>query len=103
MTTEGLASELESRVQRLRKDAGYEVTTRIALAVDGDAPLVAALTTWRDWIAGETLALDIRAGATLADADRIESVTIDGHVAALAVRRREERRNASGPDQVDGS
>jgi ATP-binding protein involved in chromosome partitioning len=37
LEAEGLARELVSRVQRLRKDAGFAVTDRIALAVQGPA------------------------------------------------------------------
>ena len=32
LASEGLARELVNRIQRLRKDAGYDVTTRIASA-----------------------------------------------------------------------
>src|SRR5690606_29261791 len=34
LLAEGIAREVVNRVQRLRKDAGYDYTTRIALGVD---------------------------------------------------------------------
>jgi isoleucyl-tRNA synthetase len=93
LRAEGLARELVSRVQRLRKDAGYEVSTRIELSISGDAELQQAADEWQEWIAGETLARKLVVGEELTAHDRRESVTIDGHVAALAVRRSEERRD----------
>src|SRR2546426_5088427 len=37
LVQEGLAREVVNRVQRLRKDAGYDYTTRIELSVTGAA------------------------------------------------------------------
>src|SRR5439155_867471 len=44
---EGLARELVNRVQRLRKEAGYEYTTRIELSVAGAAEIVAAVSAFQ--------------------------------------------------------
>ena len=43
----------------------------------------------RDWLAGELLATSVEIGptVTLADADRSESVTVEGDELTLAVRR----------------
>ena len=101
LISEGLAREIVSRVQRLRKEAGYEVSTRIELAIVGDEALVNAATRWRDWIAGETLAREFLVGKALDAPDRIEPVVIDEHAAALAVRRYGEGRTDSGPAQAD--
>src|SRR5690606_7697794 len=101
LRAEGIARELVSRVQRLRKDAGYDVSTRIELSIKGDAVLQQAADEWQDWIAGETLARKLLVGEELTAHDRTESVTIDGHVAALEVRRPEERRDPPGPDEAD--
>jgi isoleucyl-tRNA synthetase len=99
---EGLARELVSRVQRLRKEAGYEVSTRIALSINGDARLLQAARVHAEYIEQETLTRALSIGTTLENADRVETVTIDGHVAELAVRRHGEGRTDSGPAQVDG-
>jgi len=101
LASEGLARELVNRIQRLRKDAGYDVRTRIALAVDGDAALVDAARQHREYIVHETLARDFRVGAALEQADRIEPIVIDGHAAALAVRRLGDGRTLSGPALPD--
>ena len=84
---EGLARELVSRIQRLRKDAGYEVSTRIVCAIDGEPALLDAARAHDDYIAGETLAVALAIGEALERPDRMESVVIDGWTVALAVRR----------------
>ncbi|MGH7582495.1 MAG: isoleucine--tRNA ligase, partial [Gemmatimonadales bacterium] len=94
---EGMARELISRVQRLRRDAGYDVSTRIVLAIDGAGPVVEAARRHRDHIAHETLARDLVLGGMLPQHDRVESVMIDDQTAALAVRRWGNGRTLSGP------
>jgi isoleucyl-tRNA synthetase len=59
---EGMARELISRVQRMRKDAGLAVSDRIRLAINGDPAVLDAATTHRDWIAGEVLATEVVIG-----------------------------------------
>jgi isoleucyl-tRNA synthetase len=55
--------DLIHSVQRLRRDAGLEVTDRIVLTIpQGDG----ALLSHRDWIAGETLAEEVQIGDELA-------------------------------------
>ena len=100
---EGLARELVSRVQRLRKDAGFEVTTRIALSLEGDSDLLNAAREHEAWIAGETLARDFLVGERLEPFDRLEPVRIDAHAGTLAVRRLGEGRTFSGPAHSDPS
>ncbi len=97
LAAEGLARELVSRVQRLRKEAGYDISTRIELGLMGDDAVLAAARTHADYIAGETLAREFTIGAPMASPDRVEPVTIDEHAAALAVRRIGNGRTPSGP------
>ena len=54
---EGIAREIVSKVQNLRKDSGFEVENRITLYYDGDLDDVLAKFT--DYIKKETLSLDI--------------------------------------------
>jgi isoleucyl-tRNA synthetase len=110
---EGLARELVSRVQRLRRDAGLEVSDRIELAVEGDEPVERAASEHREYIAGETLALEdgrarLRVGdergppgggrgadaphptgrvPSAGEAEHSEDVEIEGHHARIALRR----------------
>jgi len=64
LEAEGLARDVIRAVQQARKDAGLEVSDRIALTIRGDELAVDAVSAHRELIAGETLAtsLDVRAG-----------------------------------------
>ena len=53
---EGWAREVVHAVQAARRDAGLEITDRIALTLDGDAALLDAARAHEGYIAGETLA-----------------------------------------------
>jgi isoleucyl-tRNA synthetase len=53
---EGVARELVRAVQDARKQAGLEVADRIALFVEGDDAIAAALEEYRDYVMSETLA-----------------------------------------------
>lgn len=55
----GLARELVSRIQALRKDSGLEITDRIALKVAGGAKLRGAVEANNDYIRQETLAVTL--------------------------------------------
>lgn len=59
---EGLARELVSRVQRMRKDAGLLVSDRIRLALSGPPAVERAAREHRGWIAGEVLATALSVG-----------------------------------------
>jgi isoleucyl-tRNA synthetase len=91
---EGMARELISRVQRMRKDAGLAVSDRIRLVIGGDAEVVEAAATHREWIASEVLATDVvldgaaeeqGKGTTLAR----QRVDLDGIRADLALTKDE--------------
>ncbi|WP_395656886.1 isoleucine--tRNA ligase [Nocardioides sp.] len=56
LAAEGLARDLVRAVQQARRDAGLDVSDRIALTIGGSPEVVAAATTHRDLITGETLA-----------------------------------------------
>ena len=62
LRAEGLAREVISRVQRLRKEAQLAVSDRIVLAVSGDAELEGAVSAHRHRIAEEVLAARLLLG-----------------------------------------
>jgi isoleucyl-tRNA synthetase len=68
LRTEGMARELVNRIQRLRKEAGLEITDRIRLAVDGPGAVASAAAAWGAFIAGETLAVSLEVGAEAVEA-----------------------------------
>jgi isoleucyl-tRNA synthetase len=86
---EGLARELVNRIQRLRKDSGLEITDRIALGVFGPEEVRGAADAWREFIAGETLAVEVTVsesgGPDGWQAHR--EVDLDGIPAQVALRR----------------
>ena len=83
----GLAREVVSRVQRLRKDAGYRYTVRIALGVAGDAEVLAAVREHEQFIRGETLARSLEVGDVLDPCDARDEARIDDTHAILTVRQ----------------
>jgi isoleucyl-tRNA synthetase len=62
LRAEGMAREIVSRVQRLRRDAALEVSDRIRLAVAGDAEIEAVARSFATHIAGEVLATQVLVG-----------------------------------------
>lgn len=84
---EGLARELVNRIQRLRKDAGYEYTTRIRLAIDGGEAVRDAARFHGAYLQHETLARSLTVGPPGFPPDRVEEFMIDDHAAVIAVAR----------------
>ncbi len=87
LARDGLAREIVSRVQRLRKDAGYQYTTRIDLAVSGDAAVLDAVKSHAAFVQDETLAQTLLIGEMLVPCDAQDDARIDDHQVMLAVRR----------------
>ncbi|UCC25021.1 MAG: isoleucine--tRNA ligase, partial [Gemmatimonadales bacterium] len=86
---EGRARELVNRIQRLRKDSGLEITDRIELGVFGPEEVQGAAREWRDFIAGETLAVRVAVDAAGSEGnwEAFREVDLDGVPAAVALRR----------------
>jgi isoleucyl-tRNA synthetase len=91
---EGLAREVVNRVQRIRKEAGYAYTDRIALWIDGDAHLLDAVSAHSGFIRGETLARCLEM-ARAPTPDLEQQVDIDGHGAVVGVQRYQDGRAES--------
>ena len=81
LRVEGWAREIVRAVQLARQEAGLEVTDRIVLTLDGDDALLGAARAHEDYIAGETLAVEV--GYEPLD-DDLEPVTIDGRSSGSA-------------------
>jgi isoleucyl-tRNA synthetase len=87
---EGLARELISRVQRMRKEAGLAVSDRIRLAIRGDADVLAAIAKHGDWIRSEVLATDLRdEPGIFPDYLAAQDLDLDGVEAHIALSRTE--------------
>jgi isoleucyl-tRNA synthetase len=88
---EGLAREVVNRIQRLRKEAGYDITTRVSLAIDGAPGLLEAVQAHAEFIRGETLARELAVGRRADRPDREQTVTLDGLEAIIGIQRRDDR------------
>jgi isoleucyl-tRNA synthetase len=88
LRAEGLARELVSRVQRMRKEFGLAVSDRIALAVAGGPEVRDVLERHGAWIAAEVLAvrLDVR-DEIPANYDATQTVDLDGVTADVAITK----------------
>lgn len=82
LRSEGLARAVLRQVQVARQAAGFEVTDRIELTLDGDDPLLEAVRAHEDYVAGETLAETVTYGPVDGD-----DVPISGHALRLRVAR----------------
>jgi isoleucyl-tRNA synthetase len=99
---EGYAREMVNRVQRLRKEAGFQFTDRIALWIAGDGPVLDAIRSHTEYIRAETLARRLEVGARAPAPDLEQQVDIDGHGVVVGVQRHTDGRNGAGPQPRAG-
>jgi isoleucyl-tRNA synthetase len=92
---EGLAREVVNRVQRLRKEAGYDYTTRIELSVAGAEDVVAATRAFQGFVEGEVLARRMVLDAALDEPDLQRDVDIEGRRVTLGLRRHDGRKGGT--------
>ena len=83
---EGYAREVISKVQTMRKDAGFEVTDRISLYYEGDDELAAALETYGEMIGRTTLATSMTRG-TAPEGSVSQKWDINGKKAELGIAK----------------
>ena len=85
LVTEGLAREVISRIQGVRKDEAFDYTARIHVTVTGDDALKEALRVHGETIAAETLATRLEVVDSLPTGGAQVDVEVDGHPLGLAV------------------
>ena len=61
---EGVARELVNRIQNIRKESGFEVTDKISVEIEATDLTTPAVESFADYIAQQTLAVDVKAVAT---------------------------------------
>jgi len=84
LRSEGLAREIVHAIQNARKQAGLDVSDRIALTLGGDETLVEAARDHEEYIAGETLATTIAY-----DGDGLEAAaSIEGRELAIGIEKK---------------
>ncbi|MEN0013643.1 MAG: isoleucine--tRNA ligase [Solirubrobacteraceae bacterium] len=82
LRAEGLARTVLRQVQVARQNAGLDVTDRIRLTLDGDAPLLDAVRANEPYLAAETLATSVIYGSAPGG-----PVAIDGFTLQIGVER----------------
>jgi len=87
---EGLGRDIVRTIQELRKKCGFAVDDRIRLYYEGDGVLARAFERGRDYIAAETLAVQIERGSppdgACSDAVRVEGEELQVSVLRVASR-----------------
>jgi isoleucyl-tRNA synthetase len=88
LRAEGLARELVSRVQRMRKEAGLAVSDRIVLTVGGGSVVRDVLERHGSWIAAEVLAAELVVSDGISgNYDATQTVDLDGVTAHVAITK----------------
>ncbi len=85
LEAEGLARDVVRAVQQARKDAGLDVSDRIALRLAGDDVAVAAIEAHRGLIAGETLAVSLDVTAVPSTGSAVADGATSGEAGAVNV------------------
>ena len=86
LVREGYAREIISKLQTMRKDAGFEVTDRIAVSFDSGLAVTEALEAFRDMVMEVVLALSLEAGESL-PGGYTQEWDINGEKAVLSVKK----------------
>ena len=81
LAAEGLARELISKVQQMRKQNDYEMMDNIKIFVEADEEVAAAIETHKEYIMKETLAVAIENKTELKTSD------LNGHKTGIDVER----------------
>jgi len=87
LTREGFARELVHHVQRMRKEAGFAVTDRIEVGLDGPGPILEAAQEYQEFIMTETLARRLEVGQAITPAELDQAADVEGHGVTLSLRR----------------
>jgi len=69
---EGNARELVNRIQKIRKDKGYELTDRISVKITGTEDLKTSILNFGNYISAEILADELELVPEIADGTEIE-------------------------------
>jgi isoleucyl-tRNA synthetase len=84
---EGIARELVSRIQRLRKELGFAVSDRITLFVGGGKEIQEAAKAFEKWIAAEVLAVKVTFGEKIDEKYATHAFDLDGQNVEVALER----------------
>ena len=83
---EGVARELVNRIQNIRKDSGFEVTDKIRVEIELNDATAAAVESFAEYIAQQTLAVEVKAVAEPQGENVVDS-ELDEATLKIAVSR----------------
>jgi isoleucyl-tRNA synthetase len=78
---EGLAREIISKIQQMRKQLQLEMMDNITIALSADEEVQKAVDKHADYIKSETLA------TVIAPAEELKTVNINGHKTGLEIKK----------------
>ena len=81
-----MARELINRIQNIRKDSGFEVTDKIRVEIEAKELVAGAIEHFADYIASQTLAVEVKASAEPAGEVVVDS-DIDEQPLKIAVTK----------------
>ena len=84
---EGFVRELISKVQTMRKDAGFEVTDHIALGISGNEKIASLAETYGELLKNTLLADAIHGESAENSGDFVKEWNLNGELVTLSVRR----------------
>jgi isoleucyl-tRNA synthetase len=87
LMAEGMAREIINRIQKTRKEMGFNVADRISITYQADAPVAAAMALHKEYIAGETLCKVMQEG----NPENPQVFEIDGHHLSIVMTTYSER------------
>jgi isoleucyl-tRNA synthetase len=83
LIAEGWAREVARSIQTARKDADLDYADRIRVSYEADPEIEAAVEAHREWIMGETLAVEL----AKADGTELKSAPVEGRAFAYSIER----------------
>jgi isoleucyl-tRNA synthetase len=83
---EGVARELVNRIQNIRKDSGFEVTDKIRVEIELNDATAAAVESFAEYIAQQTLAVEVKAVAE-PQGEKVVDSELDEATIKIAVTR----------------
>jgi isoleucyl-tRNA synthetase len=86
LVQEGLARDIVRRIQDARKNAGFEIEDRITLAYQVSQALEAVFADMGEYIAAETLSVDVQAGAPQ-EGSHVESFKVGREQMTIGIKR----------------
>jgi isoleucyl-tRNA synthetase len=87
LIAEGWAREVVHRIQSARKDAGLDYADRIRVRYRGDAGIEEAVAAHRDWILGETLAVELNRVSSDGGSEELREAPIEDRAFGYAIEK----------------